>query len=268
MAPAGGWIVEVSSGVEHQTLRWNGASPTLTVRLAGERPVPSPLRLDVGILLDTTGSMGDEMARVKATLLEVTKKAKALGREVDLRWGAVLYKDIDAGEPYVTMRHPFTADATAFQAALASVEAGGGGDEAESVNQGLAEAVGRLDWRPDAAKLLFLVADAPPHMDYDGDVPYGTSLLAAIAAGIRIHTVAASGLNAFGTLVFRQAAQLTRGNFVFIEYGDAASSAAAHGVAGRVASNNLDDILFRAIQAEIEGYGRPSVPAGVDATVR
>ena len=100
-----------------------------------------------------------------------------------------------------------------------------------------------------------LVADAPPHMDYQGDVTYGRSALAALHKGIRIHTVAASGLDDHGSLVFRQTAQLSQGKFIFIEYGSSAASAADHGVRGQVASNNLDDILYREIEAEVTGWG-------------
>ena len=107
------------------------------------------------------------------------------------------------------------------------------------------------------AKVVFLVADAPPHMDYAGDTPYGESVRAAVAKGIRIHTVAASGIDDVGSLVFRQIAQYTRGKFVFIEYGgDVAKSAAAHGVAGAVKNDNLDDILFGQIREEVARWGR------------
>ena len=90
-----------------------------------------------------------------------------------------------------------------------------------------------------------------------GDVAYDRSLQAAVAEGIRIHTVAASGLDDFGSLVFRQSAQLTRGQFVFIEYGgDAKATAASHGVRGEVKANNLDDILFTRIRDEIAHWGQ------------
>ena len=145
----------------------------------------------------------------------------------------------------------------AFSAALQSVRAAGGGDTPESLNQGLAEGIGRLEWREGAAKVMFLIADAPAHMDYEGDVTYGTSLRAALDKGIRIHAVAASGLDAFGSLMFRQIAQFTRGKFVFIEYGgNVAASGAKHGVKGAKKSNNLDDILFEQIQVEIATWGR------------
>src|SRR5690606_116710 len=103
--------------------------------------------------------------------------------------------------------------------ALRTITAGGGGDFPESLNQGLAQAVAGVAWRRTAAKVVFLIADAPPHTDYQDDIPYGESLKDALARGVRIHAVAASGLDPFGSLVFRQTAQYTRGRFIFIEYG-------------------------------------------------
>ncbi|MCC7139292.1 MAG: VWA domain-containing protein [Planctomycetes bacterium] len=262
-APSGGWVVEVEAGGAHASARWDGTGDVLTVPVAATRP-EGAVPLDVAIVLDTTGSMGDEIDRIKATLASVVARVREAGPGVDLRFGAVVYRDL--GDDYVTMRHGFTGDVAAFQRALTAVSAAGGGDYAESMNQGLAEAVGRLDWRAGAAKVAFLIADAPPHTDYAGDVPYGTSLVAAVGEGIRVHAVAASGLDDFGTLVFRQAAQLTRGKFVFIEYGDLASTAASHGVGGRVQGNNLDDILVGALRAEIEGWGRaPTAPSTAPA---
>ena len=94
-------------------------------------------------------------------------------------------------------------------------------------------------------------------MRVKGDVLYGDSAVRAIAAGLRIHAVAASGLDPLGTLVLRQIAQLTRGKFIFIEYGGARASAARHGVTGPVeGGNNLDDIILAQISAEIDGWGR------------
>ena len=87
---------------------------------------------------------------------------------------------------------------------------------------------------------------------------------AAAHRGIRVHTVAASGLDDRGSYAFRQIAQLTRGQFIYIEYGSAAASAADHGVRGPTSSNNLDDILYGRIRAEIDGYGKD----GAEVVVR
>jgi len=206
----------------------------------------------LSIVIDTTGSMADEIERIKNTLLRVTGKLRALQSDF-IRYGAVLYRDI--GDVYLTKAHPFTKEISDFDRALQSVGAGGGGDGPESLNQGLAEAVG-MGWREGAAKVAFLNADAPSHMDYQGDVPYGDSAVKAIGKGIRVHSVAASGLDPVGTLVFRQTAQLTPGKFMFIEYGSKEESASSHGVAGPVKSNNLDDIVYDQIRNELMNWGK------------
>ncbi len=234
---------------------WVGEGDELTLRLTETVASTEPVALDVCFVIDTTGSMGDEIESLKASLLQVTGRLRGLAREFDLRYAAVLYRDL--GDEYVTATHPFTADIAAFDTALRGVTANGGGDTPESLNQALAQAVDGVAWRSGAAKVVFVLADAPPHMDYAGDVPYGDSVRAAVAKGIRIHTVAASGLDALGTLVFRQVAQFTRGKFVFLEYGSPEAAAASHGVTGAVRRDNLEDILFEQIRDEVAGWGRP-----------
>jgi Mg-chelatase subunit ChlD len=258
-------LVEASEGKHAVTGTWksgDGGSPFKNDELTLRLPIRSrhdddAVPLDVLFLIDTTGSMGDEIERIKQTLLAMTAKVRQSGgRKVDLRYGAVLYRDV--GDEYVTATRELTDNIEAFEQALRSVRADGGGDTPESLNQGLAEAMVGVQWRAGAAKVAFLVADAVPHMDYDDDIPYGESLQDAVTLGIRVHAIAASGLadDAAGSLVFRQIAQYTRGRFIFIEYGqDIGKSAASHGVSGPVASNNLDDILLAEITREIEGWG-------------
>lgn len=239
------------AGLERQ-VAWDGAQD-LTLRLDDDLASEPRVPLDVVLVVDTTGSMGDEIDRIKQTLLQVTREVTQLQRPVDLRWGAVLYRD--HGDDYVTRQIPLTRDAEAFEGALRQVRAGGGGDTPEDLCAGLADAVGQVQWRDHAAKVAFLVADAEPHLDYGGP-DYVRSSLVAASKGIRVHTVAASGLEPVGTLVYRQIAELTGGKFVYVEYGSAAASAARHGVAAPQGSNNLDAILADRIREEVEGWGR------------
>lgn len=248
----GDLLVQAELDGRAASVHWDGRGETVQLVLDAP-PTQAAVDLDVVFVIDTTGSMSDEIDRIKATLLQVTERVRGLDREVDLRYGAVLYRDI--GDAYLTQHTPLTHDVAAFDALLKTISAGGGGDGPESLNQGLAVAVDEMEWRDEAAKLMFVVADAPPHMDYQDDTTYAVASLRALADGIRIHTVAASGLDDFGSLVFRQTAQLTRGDFVFIEYGSSAASAADHGVTGPVANNNLDAILFRKIEDEVNGWG-------------
>ena len=247
-------MVAATVGGAEVTATWDGQAD---VTLAGDKPVAvaAGLGLDVVFLIDTTGSMGDELERIKTSLLAVTDKLKGKRADLQLRYGAVAYKDL--GDDYVTMAHPFTDDAASFDTAMQALSAGGGGDLPESLNQGLARAVEGMEWRADAAKVVFLVADAAPQMRFKGDVLYGDSGVKAVGLGIRVHSVAASGLDPLGTLVLRQIAQLTRGKFIFIEYGDTQTSAARHGVSGPVqGGNNLDEILLAQLTAEIDGWGK------------
>lgn len=252
-----GWSVQVAHGGTWTVADLPSQQEELSVTLNTEPT--GPVQLDVVFLIDTTGSMGDEIERIKSTLLSTTERLRGLDQDFDLQYGAVLYRDI--GDEYVTKAHPLTGDIRSFDKALQGIQANGGGDGPESLNQGLAVAIDHMDWRGDAAKLVFLVADAPPHMDYQQDVSYGRSSLAALHHGIRIHTVAASGLDDRGSLVFRQTAQLGQGQFIYIEYGSAAASAADHGVARPGNSNNLDDILYREIRDELVNWGRPGAVA-------
>jgi len=256
-APEGGWLVQATTADgAMRTVRWDGQSDELDIILDSDGlKVGAPVPVDVCFIIDTTGSMGDEIDRIKTTLLSVTDKLRSdASQGVDLRYGAVLYRDI--GDEYVTRRHAFTGDLEGFDGALQTITAGGGGDGPESLNQGLAVGVAGMDWREGAARVAFVIADAPPHMDYQEDVSYGRAAAAAAHRGIRVHTVAASGLNDRGSFAFRQIAQLTRGQFIYIEYGSAAASAADHGVSVPAGSNNLDDILYGRIRAEIDGWGK------------
>jgi Mg-chelatase subunit ChlD len=243
--------VVVSAAGQAARARWAPGEEALRLRLPVEPRAEAAVPVDVCFIIDTTGSMGDEIARVQQTLLSLTQRLRG-SQAVDLRYGAVLYRDV--GDQYLTMAHPMTGDLLAFDQAIQEIQAGGGGDGPESLNQGLAVAVSDMDWRPGAAKVAFLIADAPPHMDYQEPVTYGRAAAGAAHKGVRVHTVAASGLDDAGSAVFLQIAQITRGRFIFIEYGSTAASAADHGVTGTVASNNLDQILYDRIRAEVEGW--------------
>jgi hypothetical protein len=73
---------------------------------------------------------------------------------------------------------------------LMSFEAGGGGDTPESVNKALYDAVHQMSWsaRDQAYQVIFLVGDAPPHMDYN-EARYPEIVAAAAEKGIVVNTI-------------------------------------------------------------------------------
>ncbi|MGJ3239591.1 MAG: vWA domain-containing protein [Anaerolineae bacterium] len=175
------------------------------------------VQLDIMFLLDATGSMGDEIAQLQENILNISDEINALSDTVDVRYGLVSYRD--RTDQYVTRVHDFTDDINVFQADLMAVRASGGGDYPESMNQGLDMALNAVQWRADdTIRLTFLVADAPPHVDYADDADYSLLMQDALARGIKIHQLASSGLQPEGEFVMRQIAQFTMGRFLFLTY--------------------------------------------------
>ncbi len=210
--------------------------------------------VDVAFCLDTTGSMGDEIDAIKRTLRDVASRLDGLHPRPRLRYGLLIYRD--HGDEYVTRATDFTKDLGAFLRVLDRVRADGGGDYEEAVSEALCRAVDDLSWRPgDAIRVLFLVGDAPPHTDYQDGFDYSHAMRRALEKGIKIFTLAASGLNDKGEFIWRQLAQFTLGKFIYISY----SGASPHHV-GEYKENNLDDLMVRAVKGEVESLRavRPS----------
>jgi hypothetical protein len=184
--------------------------------------LPSPAQVDVMFLIDTTGSMSDEIERLKASMISVSEQLGQLPAAPDVRFSMVLYRD--RGDEYVTRTFDFTPDVFSFTDALQGVVADGGGDTPESLDAALHDALAGPSWRPEGTvKLVFLLSDAAPHLPTEpgyGDEPdYAVDVREAAAQGIKIFPIASSGLDDQGEFVFRQLAQVTMGRFVFLTYG-------------------------------------------------
>lgn len=118
-------------------------------------------QVDICIVMDTTGSMATYIAAAKE---EARKRAEEIAKDADLdiRYAVIEYRDHPPQDiSFVTRIYPF-GGAEQFQTALDGLAAEGGGDEPEAVLDGLVEAA-KLQWRPHADKLCFLIGDAPPH---------------------------------------------------------------------------------------------------------
>ncbi len=99
---------------------------------------------------------------------------------------------------------------------------------------------------------MFLVADAPPHLDYPRDYDYATEMMEANRLGIKVFPIASSGLDDQGEYIFRQIAQHTMGKFIFLLYGGTTS----HSV-GQYTVQQLDDLVVRLlVEGELAHLGR------------
>ena len=85
-----------------------GEGTEWAVSLDLERTSGEQAPLDILFLLDATGSMADEIERIKATLLSIAARISDLPSQPDLRFGMVAYRD--RGDTLVTRTFPFTRD--------------------------------------------------------------------------------------------------------------------------------------------------------------
>ncbi|MCB1761214.1 MAG: VWA domain-containing protein [Gammaproteobacteria bacterium] len=151
---------------------------------AAQRPV-----IDVVFVLDTTGSMGGMIAAAKEKIWSIAASMAAGDPAPAIRMGLVAYRD--RGDAYVTRVEDLSSDMDSVYATLMELRAEGGGDGPESVNQALDDALHKLSWsqHENAYKVVFLVGDAPPHMDYDNERRYPELLREADGRDIVVNAV-------------------------------------------------------------------------------
>ncbi len=252
------YTATVTKGDASEVVELSAETRSYEVRL-DVAPADAQVALDVVFLVDTTGSMGDEIDRLKANIASMADKIAALPAAPDVRYGMTLYRD--AGDLFVTRTFDLTADQGAFAEALEAVQADGGGDTPEDLDAGLRDAVDKQSWRgDDAVKLVFLVADAPPHIGDDPATSYATTVVDAASRGIKILPIGASGLDASGEYVMRQLAQITLGRFVFLTYGvDGASpgeSTPMNVERDRYSVLPLDELVVQLVADELDPLRR------------
>ena len=175
---------------------------------ASARPV-----VEVAFVLDTTGSMGPLIEGAKRKIWSIATAIVDANPNAEVRIGLVAYRDI--GDEYVTKTFDLTADIQDLYANLLELKARGGGDWPESVNEALHTAVTKLKWSqgPESDRILFLVGDAPPHMDYAQDVKYPEVIRMARERGITVNAVQA-GRARDTERVWIEIAQLGNGRFI------------------------------------------------------
>jgi hypothetical protein len=256
--------VEKSGAVDEISFT-TGASGHHIVKLSLPGRPGKSLALDVLFLVDATGSMEDEIDKLKTSISQIAAQIDALPSQPDVRFAMVTYRD--RGDAYVTRINDFWPDVDVFQSELNKVRAQGGGDYPESLNEALHRAIWDVAWRDsEAVRLIFLLGDAPPHLDYEQDYAYDLEMVEAVRRGIKIIPIASSGLDDQGEYIFRQLAQFTMGRFVFLTYREAGQPASG---SGRETDHNiepqdysvdlLDHLIVRLVTQELAALSDQSI---------
>ncbi|MCH7510395.1 MAG: VWA domain-containing protein [Proteobacteria bacterium] len=185
-------------------------NPPLNRHITLHRP-----RVDVVFVLDTTGSMSGLIQTAKEKIWSIATTMASAQPTPEIRIGLVAYRD--RGDRYVTKLVDLSADLDSVYAKLMDFQADGGGDTPESVNKALYDAVHDMSWSQDeqAYQVIFLVGDAPPHMDYN-EVRYPAIVADALEKGIVINTIQCGGMSTT-VAPWTQIASLGHGKFFQVD---------------------------------------------------
>jgi Mg-chelatase subunit ChlD len=173
-------------------------------------------KVDVVFVLDTTGSMSGLIQTAKDKIWSIATTMASAQPTPEIRIGLVGFRD--RGDEYVTRVIDLSSDLDSIYAELMDFQATGGGDTPESVNTALHDAVHRMSWSEEgqAYRAVFLVGDAPPHMDYQDEIQYPEIAAAAKARGIVFNTVQC-GSAAETATEWQRIARLGRGTYFQVE---------------------------------------------------
>lgn len=207
-------------------------------------------RLDITLVVDTTGSMGDELGYLQREFSDLTATISERYPNAEQRWALVLYRD--EGDDYLTRVTEFESSVESFQSTLAAARFGGGGDYPEAPDAGLKEANG-LAWRDggDVARLVFWVADAPHHGEKAGDLVEAVET--ARDQDIAIYPVASSGVDELTEYTMRASAQLTGGRYIFLTDDSGLGGAHKEPTLPCYFVTTLTDAILRAVDTEMSG---------------
>jgi len=186
-------------------------------------PLSDAAKIEVVFVLDTTGSMSGLIEAAKEKIWSIASSLAQAESAPEIRMGLVAYRD--RGDNYVTRVTGLSSDLDSLYATLMDYRANGGGDTPESVNEALDDALGKISWSQDqnTYQAIFLVGDAPPHMDYQDERQYPQIIAEARKRGIVVNAIQAGAAHATGT-EWQKIAALGTGEYFQV---DTAGSAVA-----------------------------------------
>ena len=172
--------------------------------------------LDIGFVLDTTGSMARELREVKEKVSLIAKALQESRPDETIRIGIVAYRDVT--DKYVTKETPLSSNIQDSLSFLRTLRAKGGGDRPEHVMAGLQKDLDSFAWvtKSDAERQIFLIGDAAPHLDYPQQPTIESVAERARELGVVINAIGCRSLFSTGIDIFRRIAYANEGRYQHI----------------------------------------------------
>lgn len=176
----------------------------------------APKPNDVALVIDTTGSMENQIETAKALAVAIANKVVAAGGRVAL----TEYRDY--GDDFTAeVRCGLTTDVAAFNDAVNKLSAGGGGDNPEGLLHALMTTYNTLQWQQGVSKATIVITDETYH---DPDITDGSTTANAIKRSLEIDPVNTYIVtNSWTADSYATLAEATSGK-VIIDSGDASAA--------------------------------------------
>jgi len=202
--------------------------------------------LDIMFVVDTTGSMGDELYYLQTELTSIISALPTGNIATNI--GLTFYRDI--GDEYVVRAHGFNNDIASVERTLNSETYAGGGDYPEAMDQALHQAID-ANWQQNSRKVLFLIADAPPH-DNKMRATWDAAEQAR-AKNIHIVPVAASGVGEDAEYIMRSMAAFTNSRYIFLTDDSGYGNPHAEPDVDCYVVTQLNNLMIRVLNSLIAG---------------
>lgn len=203
-------------------------------------------QVDIMMIVDATGSMGDEIKYLQNELHDIILKIKEKQSGLDIRVGSVFYRD--HGDQYLTRKNSLTKDIGETINFIQAQSAGGGGDYPEAVDEALYQAIELEDWSENAlTRIAFLVLDAPAHNKEENIKKLQEQVKLAAEKGIRIVPLVCSGINKEGEYLLRSMALATNGTYVFLTDDSGIGNAHIKPSTDKYDVESLNDLMIRLV---------------------
>ena len=233
---------------------------TITLTAPG---VWSPEFLDLVLVVDTSGSMGDEHAWLTQEFTQVVRSARAAAPGLDIRYGLVAYRS--PGDNYAVRDYGFTKDPGQIQSWLAGLDATGGAGGPEVAARALQTAAD-MRWRQGRGeRLIFQIGDEPPARARSRT--YHQAAAQAARQGVQVFGLGASGIDKDMELLMRQAALVTGGRYLFLTDDSGVGRAHAEPAIACYRVTTLKSLLDRVLRSELTGVRQEAEPGQIIRTV-
>ncbi len=247
------------NGIEETIMDWDLVTDGDEIIYELKADISAPQKsLDLMLMVDTTGSMTDELMYLQEELKDVINRIQLENGNLPIRVSVNFYRD--EGDEYIIKDFPFTEDIDSAISDIAAQEASGGGDTPEAVHTALDNALNGHNWNDNSTKLMFFVLDAPPHDDNQIIDETNKLIKQAAEMGVRLIPVASSGIDKSTEYLLRSMAFTTGGTYTFLTDHSGIGGSHIEPTIGNYTVEKLNDMMVRIVNSYLSTISISELP--------